>query len=53
MFRHLLPVVAFGFLALAGAATHAADVPVRERIAFNADWRFHQEQAGKESPGTN
>jgi len=34
----------FSFLvlsaALSGAAAHAADTPLRERIAFNADWRF-------------
>ncbi|RYE98844.1 MAG: hypothetical protein EOO78_15650, partial [Oxalobacteraceae bacterium] len=26
--------------ALGGAAAHAADTNLRERIAFNADWRF-------------
>ncbi|GGY35831.1 beta-galactosidase GalB [Pseudoduganella albidiflava] len=43
MFRRLFPLVAFGFLSLAGATAHAAEAPVRERIAFNADWRFHKE----------
>ncbi|MBB3221034.1 beta-galactosidase GalB [Pseudoduganella umbonata] len=51
MFRHLLPVLAFGFLSLAGAATHAAEAPVRERIAFNADWRFHKQDPVKERSG--
>ncbi len=44
LLKRFLPFVAAGFIALAGA--HAAEAPIRERIAFNADWRFSKADAG-------
>ncbi|WP_338762630.1 beta-galactosidase GalB [Massilia sp. METH4] len=46
--RHLLPLLACGVVAL---SAHAAETPVRERISFNTDWRFHKLAAGTWEPG--
>jgi beta-galactosidase len=48
--RLLLPFIAFGFIALSGAVD-AAEAPVRERIAFNADWRFNKSDPGTTASG--
>jgi beta-galactosidase len=39
LFHRFFAVVAVSLISLADAAT-AADAPVRERLSFNADWRF-------------
>jgi beta-galactosidase len=48
-----LTLVAFGVALLCGAA-HAADLPVRERLSFDAGWRFAKgDPAGSAAPGAD
>jgi beta-galactosidase len=54
MKRRLSPLLACGFIAAAvhsAHVAHAAEAPVRERIAFNADWRFQKLPEGMWEPG--
>jgi beta-galactosidase len=48
MLRSLSPLLACG---VAAVSAHAAEAPVRERISFNADWRFSKLEAGQRDPG--
>src|ERR1051325_5095464 len=52
-FQRFFGLFLFGFVAC-GSASQAANTPVRERIAFNADWRFNLgDPAGKPQAPTD